>query len=195
GLSQSVDSPMGYEEWDDIKGNILPMLKPRDYIRADTPTRHLQTSEWLADVVICYVIRSKKFFRFVTDWDVNRWGTTPEILHDLAIANLARLPWPKKLEGSRQRDGGRLILVLTDDSLGSSRLLHPELHRLFAGPLGSPFWAGIPDRDTLVLFSDRRNLKKQVGRQIRKDFFKSAYAITPRPFLVTPDGIAPGEEE
>ena len=91
----------------------------------------------------------------------------------------------------RQQDGGRLIVVTTKDGLASSRILHPDLHRLFRGPLGSPFLAGIPDRDTLVIYSNRRRLKQRTERQLRKDHDTSSYPITPRPFLVTPDGIAP----
>jgi uncharacterized protein YtpQ (UPF0354 family) len=193
-LSLSAELPMGHEVWEEIRDQILPVLKPRDYIDPDSPTQHLLTTEWLADVLICYVIKSKKLFRFVTGWDVNRWGTTPQALHELALTNLSRLPWPKRLDGSRERDGGRIILIETNDSMAASRLLHPDLHRLFSGPLGSPFWAGIPDRNTLVAFSDRRGLKKRIGRQLRKDHNTSAYPITPRPFLVTPDGIAPAEE-
>jgi hypothetical protein len=121
---------------------------------------------------------------------VGRWGTDPQTLHQLAIDNLANLPWPERLEGSRQKDGGRLILVETNDSLASSRLLHPDLHRIFSGPLGSPFWAGIPDRSTLVVYSDRRSLKQRIARRLKKDHQTSAYPISPVPFLVTPDGIA-----
>jgi hypothetical protein len=128
----------------------------------------------------------------VTTADVDRWQTDAQALHQIAVANLCRLAWPKKLEGARQRDGGgRLIIIVTGDGLASSRLLHPDLHRLFCGPLGSPFRAGIPDRDTLIVYSDRRRLKQRTERQLRKDHHTSSYPITPRPFLVTPDGIAP----
>jgi uncharacterized protein YtpQ (UPF0354 family) len=194
-LSKSADANMGQEVWEECRGQILPVLKPKDYIDPDGPTQHLLTTEWLADVLICYVIKSRKFFRFVTGWDVNRWGTTAAELHQLAVDNLARLPWPSRLEGARQRDGGRVIVIDTEDGLASSRLLHPDLHRLFSGPLGSPFWAGVPDRNTLVVFSDRRSLKQRIGRRLKKDHDASAYSITPRPFLVTRDGIAPAVEK
>ena len=144
-LSQPMDPTMGYEAWADVRPHILPVLKPRDYIRSDSPTQHLQITEWLADVVICYVIHRPRMFRFVTGWDVQRWETDPRSLHELALANLAGLPWPRRLEGARQPDGGRVMLVETNDSMTASRLLHPELHHLFSQALGSPFWAGIPD--------------------------------------------------
>jgi len=189
-LSQPAMAEFGHEIWDDIRGSIVPVLKHRDYIDPDSATKHLLTSEWLADVLICYAIRRKNLFRFVTGWDVNRWGLTAEALHEQALANLTRLPWPKELMGSRTRDEGRVILVDTDDKLASSRLLHPELHQLFTGPLGRTFLAGIPCRDLLVLYTDRRDLKKRIGRRLRKDHDDSAYPITPRPFQVTRDGIA-----
>ena len=37
---------------------------------------------------------------------------------EVAIANLCRLAWPTKLEGARQQDGGRVIVVATSDGLG-----------------------------------------------------------------------------
>ncbi len=195
GLSRSADANLGEEEWDEVKGCILPVLKHRAYVEAKGPTQHLFVQEWLADVVIVYVIRRNKYYRFLTGWDLNRWGITAETMQQKAMDNLVNLPWPRRLEGSRQLDGGRLVLVTTPDGLASSRLLHPDFHRLFSGPLGSPFWAGIPNRETLVAYSNRRNLKKRIPRQLKKDHDSSAYPITPRPFLVTADGIAPDTEE
>jgi uncharacterized protein YtpQ (UPF0354 family) len=191
-LSQPATQDLGYEVWEETRSRIIPVLKPRDYIQSEGPTQHMLTKEWLADVLICYAIKSKNMFRFVTGWDVDRWGLTPDLLHEEALANLTRLSWPTELMGTRAKDGGRLIIVDTDDNLASSRLLHPDLHKIFSGPLGSPFWAGIPCRDRLVLYSDRRELKQRVGRRLRKDHDSSAYSICPRPFLVTRDGIAPG---
>jgi uncharacterized protein YtpQ (UPF0354 family) len=189
-LTQPATAEIGQETWESAQGRILPLLKPRNYIDPSGPTQHLLTSEWLVDVVICYAIKSKRMYRFVTGWDVDRWGTDATALHDRAIANLAALSWPRQLMGSRTKDSGRVIVVDTDDGLASSRLLHPDLHQLFSGPLGSPFWAGIPCRDRLVVYSDRKALKQRIGRRLAKDHDTSAYPITPKPFLVTRDGIA-----
>jgi hypothetical protein len=194
-LNRTATAGIGHEVWDEVQGRIVPLLKPRDYVDPSGPTQHLLTSDWLVDVVICYVIQSKKLFRFVTGWDLGRWGTDAQALHQRAVDNLARLPWPNQLQGARMPEGGRVIVVDTSDSLASSRLLHPDLHKLFSRPLGSPFWAGIPCRDRLVVYSDRRVMKQRIGRRLRKDHDASAYPITPRPFLVTRDGIAPAVEK
>jgi len=189
-LAKSSHEDMGHETWADSQPNILPLLKPRDYVDPERATRHVLTSEWVGDVVICYAIRNKNLYRFITQWDLDRWETDLNALHTLAITNVSKLSWPKKIEGSRQADGGRVIVLDTNDSLASTRLLHPELHHLFSQPLGSPFWAGIPDRNTLVLFSDRRKLRQRIERRLKADHHTAAYPISARPFLVTADGIA-----
>lgn len=189
-LGDSMDLALGQETWAEAQARLLPILKPRSYVDSDSAGRNSLVNDWLDDVVICYALRSEGIFRFVTTADVDRWQMDAQALHQVAVANLCRLAWPAKLEGARQRDGGRLIVVATGDGLASSRLLHPDLHGLLCGPLGSPFRAGIPDRDTLVVYSDRRRLRQQTERQLRKDHRTSSYPITPRPFLVTPDGIA-----
>lgn len=190
-LSRPQTTEIGHEVWTEVRERILPVLKPRDYVDPKGPTQHLLITDWLVDVVICYVIRSKKMFRFVTGWDVDRWELEPGTLQQQAMTNLSALPWPKQLMGARDKDSGRIIIVDTEDGLASSRLLHPELHKLFSGPLGSPFMAGIPCRDRLVVYSNRRGFNQRIGRRLRKDHDASAYPITPRPFLVTRDGIAP----
>jgi uncharacterized protein YtpQ (UPF0354 family) len=190
-LGGSMDPALGHETWDDARARLLPILKPRSYVGPDSAGRSSLANDWLPDVVICYALRSQGLYRFVTPADLDRWQTDEQALHQMAIDNLCRLPWPSRLEGARQEDGGRVILIATGDGLASSRLLHPGLHQLLSGPLGSPFRAGVPDRDTLVVYTDRHRTRKQIERQLRKDHRSSAYPITPHPFLVTPDGIAP----
>ncbi|MBW3543401.1 MAG: DUF1444 family protein [Planctomycetes bacterium] len=190
-LSPDARSHMGSEQWDDILHDILPVLKPQDYLRPGTPTEHLATTPWLGDVLVCYAIRGDKAFRFITGWDLRRWEVELEEMHRVAIDNVTKLDWPREMQGSRQPGGGRMVLVHTGDSFGASRLLHPDFHRLFSGPLGSPFLAAVPNRDTIVAFTNRRSLKRKLVPKIQKDHDTSAYQISPRLFLVTADGIAP----
>ncbi len=75
-LGQSTDLPLGQESWEEAQPRLLPLLKPRSYLNSDSATRYSLASEWLADVVICYALRSKDIFRFVTTADVDRWQMT-----------------------------------------------------------------------------------------------------------------------
>ncbi len=189
-LNQPAEDVIGPDEWEEARLQIVPMLKPLSYLTGGGPRQDHMYMEWLGETAITYALRIKNLFRLVTNWDARRWGTDSATVHQVAMENLQKLPWPRELQGSRQPSGGRVILVETGDSLGSSRLLHPDLHRLFSGPLGNTFWAGIPDRDTLVLFSDRKVIKQRITRRLVVDYRKSPYPITAKPFFVTRDGIA-----
>ena len=70
---------------------LLPLLKPRSYLDSDFANRSLLVNEWLADVVICYALRSNEVFRFVTTWDAGRWQTDAQAIHELAMTNLCGL--------------------------------------------------------------------------------------------------------
>lgn len=187
-LDVSEGASLGWEPWNEVGGKVLPIPKPLEYTQADGPARRMVKTGWLSDVVITYAIPGK-LIRFVTDWDLNRWGIDLEMLHKQAIENLTQLTWPERMEGSRDPGGGRLILVSTNDSFDASRLLHPDLHALFSDPLGSPFLAAIPDRDTLLLFSKERRIARRIARKVKEDYRTSPHPITPALFLITAAGI------
>jgi uncharacterized protein YtpQ (UPF0354 family) len=173
-----------------VRHNILPVLKPNTYFKPGTATEHLVRTAWRGEVEICYAIRQERVTRLLTAWDLRRWGIDHNALHELSMENLKALPWPERLDGARE-SGGRLIMLATNDNLDAIRLLHPDLHELLSGPLGSPFYAGIPDSQTLVAFSaGTDSFFAHMLQQIRRDYENSAYPITPEIFLVRPRSIS-----
>jgi uncharacterized protein YtpQ (UPF0354 family) len=190
-LTQPAAANIGYETWEEAQKCLLPLLKPRAYVVPNTATEHLLTTEWLADVLIVYAITKSKMYRFVTGWDVNRWETTAAEVHDRAMANLEALPWPREFQGARFKNDGRLFVVQTDDGLASSRLLHLEAAPDVSHPARQPLlgWHPLPRHPRPLLRSQART---RTERTLAKDHDTSAYPISPKPFLVTPDGIAPG---
>ena len=38
---------LGFEEWEEVRGRIVPVLKPREYIKKDGATQSVLTTEWL----------------------------------------------------------------------------------------------------------------------------------------------------
>jgi uncharacterized protein YtpQ (UPF0354 family) len=77
------------------------------------------------------------------------------------------------------------------DGYDASRILLPGLHDHLCPHLGSPFVAGIPNRDILVCFRDQPQNVARVRGQIRHDYQTMPHQVTERLFLVTADGIAP----
>jgi len=182
-------SSLGREQLDDVRDEIFPFIRP-DSVGAEEG--RLLKSEWLADLNVTYVIRIPSGFRYITEPDLERWGIEREELHQLAIANLCQLDtaaaMPEPPEGALP-----FIMLAAGDNMEASRLLHPRLYERFAETLGGPFIAAIPCRDALILFPNDRDMRRKMQELVRNDYQTSAYAITDRLFLVTPDGATLAE--
>ena len=156
---------LGHEEWDEVRDCILPVLKHRTYVKADGPTKDLLTSEWLADVVICYAIHNKKIFRFVTNWDVRRWETDARTLHDLAIANVSRLPWPSRCKGARVRRSGHVIVLECATAWNRAGSCTRTCIHSFRARWAAPSWPASPIETRWCFSRTGESSKRQHRRQ------------------------------
>ena len=86
-----------------------------------------------------------------------------------------------------------MILFQTMDGYDASRILLPTLHDRLREHLGSPFAAGIPNRDILLCFRDDEETVSRLKAQIAEDFRRMPHQVTDQLLLITPDGIAPRE--
>ena len=76
-------------------------------------------------------------------------------LHETAIENLVARSEAISAHAAQDEDGKvNLILFQTMDGYDASRVLLPTLHDRLREHLGSPFAAGIPNRDILLCFRD-----------------------------------------
>ena len=91
-----------------------------------------------------------------------------------------------------QDDDGRINLILfqTGDGYDASRLLLPTLHERLREHLGSPFAAGIPNRDILLCFRNDEETVARLKDQIADDYRQMPHQVTDKLLLVTADGIA-----
>jgi uncharacterized protein YtpQ (UPF0354 family) len=180
---------LGCEQLDDVCDEIFPFIR-HDSLGGEEG--RLVKSPWLADLSVTYVIRIPKGFRYITELDLERWGRTPDELHQLAIANLCKLDTEAQVP-EVPTDALPFVMVAAGDNMEASRLLNPGLYELFAKMLGGPFIAAIPCRDALILFPNDKTLRRAVQQTVREDYESSDHAITDRLFLVTPDGTTLAE--
>ena len=57
--------------------------------------------------------------------------------------------------------------------------------------LGSPFAAGVPNRDILLCFRNDDETVEKLRDQIQKDYRRMPHQVTDKLLLITQDGIAP----
>lgn len=91
-----------------------------------------------------------------------------------------------------QDDDGRvnLVIIQSMDGYDASRILLRGLHDRLRGHLGSPFLAGIPNRDILICFRNEPEMVRRVSEQVRDDYARMPHQISPAIFLLTADGVA-----
>ena len=198
GLSSS-DEVLGQELWEDVRLRIQPLFKTDKYIQeanertmgGDQPSddsAFLISAPWLADLRICFAIDNKATFRFISNFDMQRWNVSLETLAQVAIENLEALPEPEVL--TMTSDGGRSIGVIQPKAgAASSYLLHPKLHEIASRKLNGELAAAIPARDALVLF-EYHGQRASLLEAVAHDFATTNHPISDRLFRITPDGIA-----
>ena len=115
-----------------------------------------------------------------------------EDLHNQAITNLVSRS--ESIAAHAAPDGqGRVSLILfqTMDGFDASRVLLPTLHDRLREYLGSPFAAGIPNRDILLCFRNDPETVDNLRKQIATDYQNMPHQVTDKLLLVTQDGLAP----
>jgi hypothetical protein len=192
--------------YDDVKDRILPMLlrAPDEKAaaaedvaadeEADAPARgrEIVSQPLVEGLTIAYAIDQDRTIAYISRSRFEKWGVPLDQLHQTAITNLAARSEQIAAHAAQDEKGRvNLILFQTMDGYDASRILLPTLHDRLREHLGSPFAAGIPNRDILLCFRDEPETVSRLSQQIAEDYQRMPHQVTDRLLLVTPDGIAP----
>jgi uncharacterized protein YtpQ (UPF0354 family) len=180
----SPDQQLSFEE---LKERILPMILPEK-----SAAHEGVVSESLVEGLrIGYAIDNDRTIAYIPQPHFSSWSITEQELHDVAIENLVRRSEQMSAHAA-QDDEGRISLIIfqTMDGYDASRVLLPTLHERLREHLGSPFCAGIPNRDILLCFRNDEETVTRLREQIKDDYSKMPHSVTDQLLLVTADGIA-----
>jgi len=183
--------------WEQVRERIMPQIFPRTKVAPLDGKIPLTTQEFVNDTVIVYVIDEQDAYRSIRGQDLAAWDVDLESLHRQALENLTDRSTGMQVQAIPD-EGGNIIATIFQqgDAYDSSRLLLPTLHENLRPVLGSPFLAGIPNRDFLICFrAEASELRDRLSAQIASDFGKMPYPITDQLFLVTADGVAAWREQ
>jgi uncharacterized protein YtpQ (UPF0354 family) len=143
-------------------------------------------------LLVAYAIDNDRTITYIPKQRFEAWGISMETLHRAAIDNLTARSESIAAHAAQDDDGQvNLILFQTMDGYDASRILLPTLHERLREHLGSPFAAGIPNRDILLCFRDDDETVSRLAQQISEDYQRMPHQVTDQLLLVTADGIAP----
>lgn len=188
-LRASEGLPEHTAPFEELRERIFPVVLskgPRDM--TGLPMVHQQILEGL---VVGYALDSQRTISYIPPMIFDRWGISIEELHETAMANLVARSATLPAHASQDENGRlNLVIIQTMDGYDASRILLPGLHDHLREHLGSPFVAGIPNRDILVCFRDEKQMIERLRGQIAHDYRTMPHQVTDRMFLVTADGLA-----
>jgi uncharacterized protein YtpQ (UPF0354 family) len=150
------------------------------------------TQPLVAGLRVGYAVDSERTISYVSQPALERWGLSLDEIHEMALENLVTRSDAINAHAAQDENNEiYLILFQTLDGYDASRLLLPTLHERLREHLGSPFAAGVPNRDILLCFRNDDETVDKLRDQIQKDFLRMPHQVTDKLLLITQDGIAP----
>jgi hypothetical protein len=189
-LRASEGTPDEKASFEELKPRILPMVlggAPGGAIGAATVSQVL-----VEGLSVAYAVDSEQTIAYISRKLFDSWKMAIDDLHQVALTNLAARSEAIQAHAGQDEEGNvNLVLIQTMDGYDASRILLPNLHDRLREHLGSPFVAGIPNRDILVCFRDDPATLERMSRQIQQDYRTMPHQVADSLFLLTADGIAP----
>jgi len=189
-IRASEGTPNQHAPYDELAEKIMPVVLREGTVHPQTSL--MVTQPLISGLSVGYVVDSDRSFWYIPQASFDAWGISIDDLHDRALNNLVERSQAISAHAAQDPDGNiNLILFQTGDGFDASRILLPTLNERLREHLGSPFLAGIPNREILLCFRDEEDTVKRLRDQIKNDYKQMPHPITDRLLLVTPDGIAP----
>jgi hypothetical protein len=188
-LRAAEGTPDQHAAFDEVRERVLPMLLSEQAGEVQSAT--MVTQPFVAGLHIGYGIDRDRTIAYVPQIAFKEWNIELDDLHATALQNLVARSESIAAQAAQDPDGRiNLIIFQTMDGFDASRLLLPTLHDRLSEHLGSPFAAGVPNRDILLCFRNDDETVARLRHQISEDFRNMPHPVTEKLLLVTPDGIA-----
>ncbi len=147
------------------------------------------TFPFLDEVLISVVVDAEHGYAYVRAEDVARWQVSLIDLYEAACENLAEAS--HNLGVSYYEGPPAIIALDTSDGYAAARILLPSLRQFVIERLGTPFCAGIPNRDFLIMWSANTddNFQKRMRAQLIEDTQGRSHPLSSQILRVTEDSI------
>lgn len=178
-------------ELETVRERVMPMLYPESAWLERFP--NFVGTVWIAGLVVLYVVDESQAYWYIRDELLQKWGMSPETLHELALANLDRYfeDAPMEFTLAGEPDGPQLLLPVRPDAYNTARFLSSRFQQKARELLGQQFAVGVPSRDFFVAVSlNSEQAVAQVCQKVREDFQQMDHPLSDHMLLVTTDGVS-----
>ncbi|MCC6510296.1 MAG: hypothetical protein IT423_14425 [Pirellulaceae bacterium] len=172
--------------WDEARTRVRLQLMPANFARVGVSV----TFPFLDEVLISIVVDAEHGYAYVRTEDVERWQVGLIDLYEAACENLTAAS--QNLGVSYYPGPPAIVALDTTDGYAAARLLLPSLRQFITERLGSPFCAGIPNRDFLIMWSatEDAQFQERMQVQLNEDTKSRSHPLSSRILNVTVDSIS-----
>lgn len=172
-------------DWEVARERVRLQLMPANLIREGISIAY----PLLDEVVVSVVIDSPHGYAYVRHEDLAKWNMSHFDLYEIACENLKQAS--EGIEISFIDGPPSMIVLQTQDGYDAARVLLPEFRQFAAVRLGTPFFAAIPNRDFLILWSQSEDssFHEQIKNQVRVDTASQSHPLTSTILVVTEEKI------
>lgn len=187
-LRASEGTPDQSATFEEVKARVMPMVLAE---KSTDQEGAMVSQPLLPGLRVVYALDNDRTIAYIPQAVFDGWKVTLEELHERAIDNLVERSREIGGQAAQDEDGTvNLVILQTLDGYDASRLLLPSLHERLRRFLGSPFAAGIPNRDILLCFRNDEEMVARLQKQIASDYKEMPHQISDQIVLVTADGIS-----
>jgi uncharacterized protein YtpQ (UPF0354 family) len=176
----------------DLADRICPMLKPIALLVAvrERKLPMLAYREFLADLMITYVVDEERSVAFINEDHLERWGLSVQDIHERAIENLHRRTLGHIDYTAAGAGEQRIFIFNSGDGYDATRLLLTDILTGWARELPGHLVIGIPNRDFLIAFSDANpEILRGVALQVQADAAQREHGLTDQLFTLVDGAV------
>jgi len=186
-----IQPDRGSSDFAELSGRVYPILKPI-LMLAEVRERRLPMlayREFLADLMIAYVIDEERSFAYINEDHLELWNISVHDLHEQALENLRRRTDEQVKYTTVGEGEQRLFIFNSGDGYDATRLLLADVLAAWAREVPGHLVIGIPNRDFLIAFSDANSeILRGVAAQVQSDSAQREYGLTEQLFTLA-DGV------
>ncbi len=182
---QRLDDGVGKLSLDDVRGDLMPLLKGTFELR--TYGFEPAESEFPGNLSVIYVVDRDDSFTVVRPEDVERWGTTVDELHEVALDNLLRQTNKDEKLLCEPSDDQELCGWASSDGYDATRMIVPGLRRQIVREYGGPAVYAVPMENVFVALPadllKQENTRKRFRAKVEQDFQTSDDPLSPEIYI------------
>jgi hypothetical protein len=174
------------QTWEEARSRVRLQLMPAAFARAGVSV----TYPFLDEVLISVVVDAEHGYAYVRTEDVERWQVSQIDLYESACDNLRDAS--QNLGVSFYQGPPSIIALDINDGYAAARILLPSLREFVSQRLGSPFFAGIPNRDFLIMWSaGDEAFQARMKAQLVEDTLSRSHPLSNQILVATEESISP----